>query len=373
MIVVSDDQPDQVLRALEHEGPVAVVSAARPVPLSTRPPPAGTWLVAFTSGSTTRPRAVCRTRQSWLSSVAPLAELTGTTSTSRVLVPGPLASTLFLHAAWHARQVGAEPLLARLDTTEAWDVAHLVPHQLDRLLDETRDLSGRTVVVAGAALPETTARRALSRALSVLAYYGASELSFVAIGTAPGPMRTFPGVAVQERAGVLWVRSPYTSLGYLPTGSELPPEPGLPPEPDLPPEPLQSDPDGWCTVGDRGSVLPDGTVAVHGRGIAAVQTGGATVPVADVEAVLRVAPGVDEVVVGGVRHAALGQVVGAVVQGSGVSVRALRAFAADRLAPEARPRRWRVVASLPRTPAGKVNRVATLRLLDQVDPRTLDR
>lgn len=367
MIVVSDDQPDQVLEALEHAGPVAVVSAARPVPVSIRPPPVGTWLVAFTSGSTARPRAVCRTRQSWLASVAPLAELTGTTSTSRVLVPGPLASTLFLHAAWHARQVGAEPVLARLRTTEAWDVAHLVPHQLDRLLEGTRDLSGRAVVVAGAALPETTARRAVSRGLRVLAYYGASELSFVAIGRAPGPMRAFPGVAVQERAGVLWVRSPYTSLGYLPTGSDLLTEP------DQPPGPLQSDLDGWCTVGDRGSVLPDGTVAVHGRGIAAVQTGGATVPVADVEAVLRVAPGVDEVVVAGVRHAALGQVVGAVVQGSGVSVQALRAFAADRLAPEARPRRWRVVASLPRTPAGKLDRVATIRLLDEADPRTLDR
>lgn len=361
MIVIPDDRPEKVLDALDDSAPVAVVSAARPelAAVPGKPPP-GTWLVAFTSGSTSRPRGVCRTRESWHTSVAALAELTGTGVGTRVLVPGPLASTLFLHAAWHARQVGARPVLASLDTTQTWDVAHLVPHQLDRLLDQPRDLSGRTAVVAGGALRATSAQRAAERGLRVVAYYGASELSFVAIGRAPGELRAFPGVEVEARDGVLWARSPYLSLGYL----------TVDPDPHL--GPLQRDADGWCTVGDHGSVRADGAVRVDGRGAAAVQTGGATVPVADVEAALREAPGVSDVVVTGVPHATLGQVVGAVVGGDGVTVPALRTFAANRLEPAARPRRWVVVTSLARTPAGKVDRACAIGLLDRAASDTLD-
>jgi acyl-CoA synthetase (AMP-forming)/AMP-acid ligase II len=350
--VVTDDDPHGVLAALEGAGPVAVLDHRRPllVPAvadALPHAPAGTWLVAATSGTTGTPRAVCRTRESWQAAVAAFAALTGASAQSRVLVPGPLASTLFLHAAWHAGQVGARLLLQPLGTSEPWDVAHVVPTQLQTLLTGTADLTGRTVVVAGAALPAPLAQAATARGLRVVTYYGAAELSFVAVGRGGDAMRPFPGVAVDERDGVLWVRSPYVCTGYL-AGS--------------PPGPLRREA-GWASVGDRGRVR-DGAVEVHGRGDDCVQTGGATIHVADVEMALRDAPGVRDVVVVGTPHTVLGAVVTAVVEvgAPAPTRRGLRAHAAHRLPAQALPRRWVLVPSLPRTAAGKVDRVAAARL-----------
>jgi len=284
------------------------------------------------------------------------AGATATTAGTRVLVPGPLSSTLFLHAAWHARQVGATPLTRPIATDSTWDVAHVVPRQLGALLDAAGDLRGRTVVVGGAALPPGMAERARARDVRVVAYYGAAELSFVAVG-ADG-LRPFPGVEVASRDGVLWVRSPFLAIGYL-EGSDA----------DRPPGPLRRDSGGWATVGDRGEIRPDGSVVVWGRGDIAVQSGGTTVHVADVEAAVRAAPGVTDVVAFGARHLELGQVVAVVVESSTVTVTQLRHWARHHLDPGARPRHWLVVPALPRTSAGKVDRTATIGLTARADAR----
>ena len=378
--VVADDDLDAVLAALDGPGPVAVVPAGRATPDGLAPAlagaPAGTWLVALTSGSTARPRAVCRTQASWTASVDALARLTGTGAGTRVLVPGPAASTLFLHAAWHAAQVGAVPVADRIGTRAPWDVAHLVPHQLAALLDldphgAAGELAGRTAVVAGAALPASTAALARARGLRVVAYYGAAELSFVAAGdtadAVDGALPVFPGVEVQVRAGEVWARSDLLCSGYLP----LPEDAGLGGRPGQAREaagtdgPLRRDGD-WAGVGDRGAWSADGRLRVLGRGETVVQSGGATIPVADVEAVLRTVPGVREVAVLAVPHRRLGAVVGAVVEvapGSSAHVASVRRAAAALLSPQQRPRHWRVVAALPRTDAGKVDRRAAATLL----------
>jgi acyl-CoA synthetase (AMP-forming)/AMP-acid ligase II len=365
---VSDAHPRDVLRALDGPGPTAVLDHRRGQPVGfahrLQHAPPGTWLVALTSGSTAAPRAVCRTRVSWEASVEALATATGTRAGSRVLVPGPLSSTLFLHAAWHAVQIGATPVFEPVRTAREWDVAHLVPRQLADLLDTDSDLVGRTVVVAGAALPAPVAARAQAREVRVVAYYGAAELSFVAIGephAESASLPPFPGVEVVSRDGVLWVRGPLLATGYLTDAAVDPRACG----------PLQRDGDGWTSVGDRGRVLPDGSVVVAGRGEAGVQTGGATVDVAEVETVLAGAPGVREVVVVGVAHADLGQVVGAVVEHDSVdaaSLRRLRTWAQRRLTPQALPRSWHLTPALPRTSAGKVDRAAARALLGPPHP-----
>jgi long-chain acyl-CoA synthetase len=363
--VVADDAPLAALDTLDLPGPTAVVDHRRPgtaaavAALATSTLPPGTWLVAATSGSTGAPRAVCRTRASWQASVDAVATLTGTRRGTRVLVPGPLSSTLFLYAAWHARQVDARPVLAPLAQASsgdvAWDVVHLVPHQLAALLDATTDdagaLDGRTAVVAGAALADRLRARAQRHGLRVVEYYGAAELSFVAAGD-DGALRLFPDVQAESRDGVLWVRSPYTALGYAPTASAG--------------GPWRVDGQGWATVGDRGSVLPGRRLVVRGRGGAAVQTGGATVHVADVESALRTNDQVRDVIVVALPHARLGQVVAAVVESPDATRDGLRAWARRHLDAPARPRHWAVVAHLPRTGTGKPDRGAALRLL----PRT---
>lgn len=283
-----------------------------------------------TSGSTAAPRVVVRSSASWFDSFPVVAELTGLTDASRVWVPGPLAGTMNLFAAVLTRAVGA----TRVERLEDATHAHLTPTVLRRLLAEPDALAGRHLTVAGDRLDRVTHDAAVAGGAAVAHYYGAAELSFVGWGGHEGDLRAFPGVEVEVRDGVLWVRSPY--VADVPTVG------------------------GFATVGDRGTVEADGTLRVHGRGDAAVLTGGATVLVEDVEAALRPAVTGDVVVVG-VPHPELGQVVAAAL--TDPADRAPARAAADALAPAQRPRLWCVVDELPRTAAGKVDRAALAELV----------
>lgn len=335
--------PDHVLRDVPpDEEEVAGSTVRRSGPAPPVAGDAGTpWLATCTSGSTASPRAVLRTRASWTASHAAFTTLTGTGPGRTVLVPGPLSGGLFLYGAVHALVEAGTLLLEPVDTVVPWDVVHLVPAQLGALLGSELDLRGRTAVVAGAAVPAELVGRAADRGLEVLSYYGAAELSFVAVGRAGAPLRPFPWVEVEMRAGVVWVRSPYLGLRYVGAARG----------------PWQTDPSGWASVGDRGAVDASGGLVVLGRGDTAVTTGGTTVLVEEVEGALRRLPGVADVVVVGTPHPALGEVVTAVVVAEpGGDLGAWRSAAAAALAPASRPRRWYLVPELPRTTAGKAAR-----------------
>jgi acyl-CoA synthetase (AMP-forming)/AMP-acid ligase II len=276
-----------------------------------------------------------------VSSFGAVSALTGLSTASRVWVPGPLASTMNLFAAVHATWSGATVV----DGPGAATHAHLTPALLHRHL---ADLAGVTVVVAGDRLSHGLRDRAEKHGVRVHHYYGAAELSFVAWGAHADDLRSFPGVAVEVRSGVVWVRSPFVCTRY-----------------DGPPGPLRRDTDGFCTVGDRG-VLEDGRLTVLGRDDA-VTTGGETVTVADVEQVLRAAAS-GEVVVVGVPHDVLGQAL-AVVLTSASDLDPVRAAARRSLAGAERPRVWFHVTELPLTGAGKVDRPALVSLVSGGDAR----
>ena len=172
-------------------------------------------LVLPTSGSAGRPRAVVRSAASWDASLGPLSQVTGITGGDVVWLPGPLTSTLSLYGAWHATALGARVLL-RDDDPAAATVVHTVPSVLAALAaDATRVPSLRTVVVAGDRLPPPSRAAAQEHGWNVLEYYGAAELSFVAHRRDDGAFTSFPAVAVEVRDGVIWVRSPYLSRGYV--------------------------------------------------------------------------------------------------------------------------------------------------------------
>jgi acyl-CoA synthetase (AMP-forming)/AMP-acid ligase II len=231
--------------------------------------------------------------------------------------------------------VGATLVDAPDDATHA----HLTPAALLTALSGGADLHGVHVVVAGDRLSRDTAARAVAGGARTSHYYGAAELSFVAWGSSEEDLRPFPGVEVQVRADAIWVRSPYVSLGYEGQADG----------------PFALDDDGFATVGDRGS-LEQGLLTVTGRGTELVLTGGATVLVADVEQALRRGTGSDVVVVG-VPHPRLGQLVGAIVTDATAADR-LRAVASAELASAQQPRLWFAVPSFPVTAGGKVDRSA---------------
>lgn len=322
------------------------MSAAEPVdvlaatdPLSAVAAAAPDDLLAFrTAGTGGRPRTVLRTSRSWLQSYPHVSELLEVSSTSRVWVPGPLAASMNLFGAAHAQWAGATLVPEPVGATHA----HLTPSSLRRLLaDQPHTLSGVHVVVAGDRLPESLRDAATAAGARVSHYYGAAELSFVAWGEHTGALRPFPGVEVVARGGELWVRSPYVCAGYA-----------------EPQHLLRRDSEGWTTVGDRGAVEDDGRITVRGRA-GGVTTGGATVLEADVEHVLQQAA-VGEVVVVGVPHPDLGQVVAAVVTDPADVVR-LRGVGRRMLTAPQQPRRWFHLESLPLSATGKVDKAAVLR------------
>jgi long-chain acyl-CoA synthetase len=95
---------------------------------------------------------------------------------------------------------------------------------------------------------------------------------------------------------------------------------------------------------------------VLGRGNAAVTSFGHTVVVEEVERLLQLLPGVDEVAVLGMPHPRLGQVLTAVVVGSALDS-TLRAAVAEMPTPS-RPLRWLHADALPRGSGGKLSRDA---------------
>jgi acyl-CoA synthetase (AMP-forming)/AMP-acid ligase II len=158
-----------------------------------------------------------------------------------------------------------------------------------------------------------------------------------------GPPAT--GVRVRRDGdGELWVRSPLLFDGYL----------------DDPVATAARLVDGWYRTGDLAEEDGHGFLSIVGRTGDLVRSGGEAVAPTDVEAVLAGHPDVAEVAVVGLPDPRWGEVVCAVVvPESGrpaPTLDALRAHCVGRLAGFKHPRELRVVAVLPRTATGQVQR-----------------
>ncbi|MBM2824306.1 MAG: AMP-dependent synthetase and ligase [Thermoleophilia bacterium] len=117
--------------------------------------------------------------------------------------------------------------------------------------------------------------------------------------------------------------------------------------------------DGWYHTGDVGRIDEDGDLWVVGRVDDMVISGGENIHPVEVEDALARAPGVREIAVIGAPDDRLGQrVVACVVADDGVTAEQLDAFclASDRLARFKRPREYRFVSELPKSPSGKILR-----------------
>ncbi|MET0853903.1 MAG: class I adenylate-forming enzyme family protein, partial [Microterricola sp.] len=261
-----------------------------------------------------------------------------------VALTGPLHVSMHLFAALHTLWLGAE----LSDDPATASAVHCTPAVLRRLLSAER--LPRRIIVAGAALPEAGRASAEQRGSAVTEYYGAAELSFVAISDRSGALRAFPGVELELRDGVrsgdgsAWVRSPYLSLGYVGSASG-----GA----------LLLDDRGFASVGDLIELSGDGAVRVRGRADAAVTTAGSTVLSEDIERAIEALPGVGSAAVLAEPHPILGESVLAVLERTaeldGAEAHdAVLAAARGLFTPIERPRRWLLVDTIPRTASGKL-------------------
>lgn len=318
---------------------IVVIDGPRPTSVFWAAHEAGRLVGLRTSGTTGASRVVLRTTASWVDSFAPLAAEIGLTSSARFWVPGPMSSTMNLFAACLCEWLGARWTVRPDDA----DWVTLTPAGLARMLGSHPPMNA---LIAGDALPRPLRDHAAGLGWRVLHYYGAAELSLVALGTCADDLRPFAEVEIDVADDRLWVRSPWLSRGYL----------------DGKGDSLAWRDDGFASVGDLGSFDGD-RLDVWGRG-GAITTGGATVALAPIQAAL--APHMTgEFALVGVPHPDLGQVLGIAVTEPG-DVEPVRRWARSNLSAPQRPRRWLVLPDLPLTPAGKVDRAAlTSRFLER--------
>ena len=300
----------------------------------------GDALVVTTSGSTASPRAVVLTHAAVAASARATSSRLGVDpATDRWLCCLPCSHVGGLCVVARAL-LTSTPLEVhpRFDPAEVAGAAargaslvSLVATALGRL---EQPGAFRTIVLGGAAVPAKVPP-------NVVATWGLTETgSGVVYDGAP-----LEGVTVATLEDELFVRGPMLARAY---------RDGTPID-ALGPDGTR----GWLATGDAGRVV-DGTVEVFGRLADVINTGGEKVWPADVERVLATHRSVDDVAVWRRDDAEWGERVVAWVVPSGEppTLDELRAHVAAALPPWAAPKELVVVASLPRTPSGKVTRRA---------------
>lgn len=231
-------------------------------------------------------------------------------------------------------------------------------------LVDRHDLSSVEVLMSGAAplSGELAAAVAARLGCVVTQGYGMTEMSpvsHVAPETDPRPDRI--GYPVPNtlcrivdpqtgadlgpgQEGELWVKGPQVMLGYHNA-------------PEATAAALTAD--GWLKTGDLAFCDADGQAVILDRLKELIKVGGFQVPPAEIEAALLAQPSVADAAVIGVPDGPLGEVPVAFVvarEGEVPDTAALARTLATRLASFKRPREIRVVATIPKSAAGKILR-----------------
>ncbi|MFD0689497.1 class I adenylate-forming enzyme family protein [Actinomadura fibrosa] len=363
--------------------------AAAP-PVATDPgAPAG---IAFTSGTSGRPKAVVHSQRNLL---LPGAVLTATRGWGPELRKGdsfPLTilNLMVLSTLLTAQAGGCAVIMDRRDAegVAGWIAAHRVtvwngaPAQLyDLARRPDLDLRSLTEVWSGGADTPDAVRRAFADAHGPVprATYGLTEAPTVVSIDPPGDEwragasgRVLPhyDVAAYDEDGRRlpdgdlgelrlrgtgtgpWAGAWTPMLGHWEQGRVRPPEPGPVP------------------TGDVGTVSGDGWLTVLDRKRLVIVRGGANVYPLEVERVIGAHPDVARAAVFGVPDERLGQRVAALVEGTrpAVDLGAVAEACRRELAPYKVPEVWAQVGALPVNAMGKVQRTRLAGLLPEHRP-----
>ncbi|MEM1176762.1 MAG: AMP-binding protein [Acidobacteriota bacterium] len=339
-----------------------------------------TLAVVPTSGSTGRPKGVALSYRAFLAAAAASAGRLGWGPNARWLLSLPLAHvgglSILTRCLIDRRTAVVPPEGESFDPETVLKrihgdaVTHLsvVPYMLRRLLDVggPPPPSLRCVLVGGAALPPAWLEDARRAGWPALATYGLTEACSQVATQPPEDLETFPPTAgaplldgVEARLdgdGVLSLRGPSLFSGYRPDADG--------------PRP----PEAWLRTGDVARI-EDGRLHILGRHDHVIVTGGENVHPAEVERALLQVAGVGEACVVGVPDARWGHTVAAAVApgddphgAPALAIDAIDDELRERIAGFKRPRRWRLLDALPRTPSGKVDRRKVARLFDGSTP-----
>ncbi len=241
------------------------------------PLPPGTALVVPTSGSTGTPRAIVLGHAALAASTAASLTALGCAPGERWALALPLRHVAGLQVLARARALGTAPhvitdpgdphaIAAAADHAE--HIA-LVPTQLIRCLDAGAEVIAaltrfRSVLVGGGPLAPERIVQAREAGVALTLSYGMTETC----GGCVYDGRPLPGVEVATDAppgapsdtpGRLRLRGPMLATGQLDPSPE---------------DAARFTVDGWFVTDDIGRLTGDGTLEVHGRADAVINTGG---------------------------------------------------------------------------------------------------
>jgi acyl-CoA synthetase (AMP-forming)/AMP-acid ligase II len=389
VIAFADPGPARLLAGLPNAPPTVDPAEVRGSPgrPGIVPGPDDTALLAYTSGTTGKPKAVPLTHRALLVSIRvamvswgwheddvlahalPLFHQHGLSGVHAALIAGGTA-----HIAARFTATGLASAVREHHAT----VLFAVPTMYQALLDDGRrffspgptappngrPLAGLRLAVCGSA-PLTALlaeRSATELGCAPLVRYGLTEtglnVSHVASDIRPGSVGIpFPGVQVRLWAesapappgtdGEIQIRGPHVFRGYA--GN-----------PSATAEAFTAD--DWFRTGDIGRLDPaTNHLEIRGRIKEMIITGGLNVYPREVETVLEEHPSVAEAAVAGIPHPRWGEQVTAWVTlhpGHDFDEAALIAHARTALAGYKSPKRIYLLPALPRTPLGKLQRTA---------------
>ena len=156
-------------------------------------------------------------------------------------------------------------------------------------------------------------------------------------------------LAVDPEQGELLVKGPCVMSGYWRAGKVVP----------------MLNAQGWFHTGDRVAVNAAGEFEYHGRLDRMIKSAGYRIEPAEIEQVLRAAPGVLQAAVVGIPDPLSGTRIAAALAVEGTGRSSLRAYAAKQLATWMRPSFYLLVKELPLLPNGKTDYQRITRTIEQ--------
>jgi cyclohexanecarboxylate-CoA ligase len=335
-------------------------------------------VLMFTSGTTGEPKGVMHTSNSLIACCKALSERFGLDSSDVLLVASPvghmtgyaaivllsvyLGGTMILQDIWEAKR--GVSLMAREGVTYTAASTPFLSDICDVVkAGAPHPKNLRSFLCGGAPIPSVLIERAANElGLKVCSLWGMTE---VLSGTLTEPARaaeksastdgrSLEGMEVRivdtegrpvpaGQSGRLLVRGAQMFKGYYK-------------RPELP----TFDSDGWFDSGDLAYMDNDGYIRISGRVKDILIRGGENVPVAEIENLLYKHPAVAAVAVVGFPDARLGERGCAFIVprgGSTIDLAAVRTYLSDaKMAKQFWPERVEVVAELPRTASGKIQK-----------------
>ncbi|MGQ0683117.1 cyclohexanecarboxylate-CoA ligase [Bradyrhizobium sp.] len=332
----------------------------------------------YTSGTTGEPKGVMHTSNTILSNVRPFRDRLGLTGQDVVLMSSPLAhqsgfmyglflpvvlqTTVVLQDIWEPQR--AAELIAAEGVTFTFASTPFLSDLTDAVGRGGCDVSSlRIFLAAGAPIPRVLAERA-SKTLgaAVVSAWGMTENGAVTTTKLGDPDEkafftdgcALSGMEVNVfgpdskslppgEEGVLKVRGCSSFVGYLKR-----------------PQLYNHDAEGWFDTGDLARIDADGYVRITGRAKDIIIRGGENIPVVEIEGLMFRHPAVQAVAIVGMPDPRLGERACAFVvpkPGQQLIFEQMAQFLADqKVARQYLPERLEIVAELPLTPSGKVQK-----------------